>query len=219
MTTQRKVWRGPEPLRKMLVPLDSLEPFAGNPRRGDVPAIAKSLARFGQVRPVLTEPPVDETGKSRLIAGHHVVLAARDLGWTHIAAIANDFGSDDEARAYLIADNQIPTLGSIDEEALAVQLAALSDFEGTGYTEEQAEEVARRLAFMREPDFAPASSDEVPALDERAAKPETFDVPLELDRETRADFARHVGMLRREWGLTTTTDIVVRAVREAAERA
>jgi ParB-like chromosome segregation protein Spo0J len=202
----------------MLVPLNTLEPFPGNPRRGDVPAVTRSLARFGQLRPVLVEP-ADSSGNCRIVAGHHVVLAARELGWSHIAALANDFGSEEEARAYLLADNRTSELGSIDEDALAVQLAALSDFEGTGYTEEEANEVAKRLAFLREPQFAPAGADETPALDERSPTSGTFEVPLALEGDVRVDFARHVAMLRREWGLTTTTDIVVRAVREAAERA
>ena len=205
-----KVWKGNPKIRTWLVEIDSLEPWPGNPRRGDVELLAASLARFGQVKPILVEG-------SRIVAGHHIVEAGQSLGWTHIAVLENEFENEDEARAYLIADNGTGRAGGYDDDLLAAQLASLANFEGTGYTQEEANTLAERLAFLRDPQFPEVA--DVPALDERSPRPETFEVPLLLSRDGRQDFARHVGMLRREWGLETTTDIVVRAVREAAERA
>lgn len=136
------VWNGAKALRRFLVPIDGLEPFPGNPRQGDVAAVRASLRRFGQVRPIL----VDGT---RIVAGHHVRLAAAEEGWTHVAAIANEFNDEDEARAYLLADNRIPELGGYNLEALVTHLNALAEIdalEGTGYGRDDLDE---RLAELR----------------------------------------------------------------------
>lgn len=140
-----RVWNGADALRRMLVPLGEVEPWPGNPREGDVPSIIESLQRFGQVRPILIRV------SGRIVAGHHLVLAARELGWSHIAAIRHDFADEEEARAYLIADNRIPERGRVNEEALAVQLGALRTLEGTGYSERDRALLDSRLARLRTP--------------------------------------------------------------------
>jgi ParB-like chromosome segregation protein Spo0J len=207
--TKPKVWNGAADLKRFLVEIDSLEPWPGNPNQGDVELVSRSLARFGQVLPISVDG-------SRIVAGHTRVAAARSLGWTHIAAIPNQFANEEEARAYLVGDNATGRAGGFDEELLAAQLADLANFEGTGYSQEDAAELAERLAFLADPQFPEVEG--VPALDARSPLPETFEVPLLLSREGRQDFARHVSILRREWGLETAAEAVVRAVREAAER-
>lgn len=129
--TETIVWEGAEALRPFLVQIDEFEPFPGNPRRGDVNAVRASLRRFGQVRPILVDG-------ERIVAGHHVRLGAKEEGWTHVAAIPNDFKSEDEARAYLVADNRISELGTNDRELLLAQLDTIREstddgLVGTGY--------------------------------------------------------------------------------------
>lgn len=139
------IWRGAEALRPFLIPIDSLEPFPGNPRRGDVRLVADSLIRFGQTRAVLTQAPEG----TRIVAGHHVVEGARLLGWTHVAAIPSEFASDDEARAYLLADNGVHDKGSYDAEALLEQLRAVQEaatLDGTGYSPQDLQALERQLA-------------------------------------------------------------------------
>src|SRR5262249_42879031 len=70
------VWKGPDQPRPFLVPLGSLEPFPGNPRRGDIVSLRDSLKRFGQPRPALADPALGDGGRLRLVAGHHLALAA-----------------------------------------------------------------------------------------------------------------------------------------------
>lgn len=163
-STRKKVWTGASALKRYLVAIDALEPFPGNPRRGDLDAIRSSLRRFGQVRPILIDG-------SRIVAGHHLVRAAEAEGWTHVAAIPNEFGSEDEARAYLLADNRTAELGSIDEEALNAQLAALrGDLEGTGYTERFASDLERKRQALQEAAIVAGMH---PDLDTAPALPET----------------------------------------------
>lgn len=129
------IWVGAESLRDRLVPIDSLQRFPGNPRRGDVEAIAKSLRRFGQQRPILVQ-----ASTNFVVAGNHLLDAAGLLGWTHVAADATEL-NDVEAKAYLLADNAIPARGANDPDALAAFLKDLNARGGIddaiGFTSEQ----------------------------------------------------------------------------------
>ena len=205
-----KVWQGAKALERFLVPIGDLEPWPGNARRGDVAAIRATLRRFGQVKPILKY-------EGRIVAGHHVVLAAKEEGWTHIAALEHEFASEEEARAFLLADNRTSDLSRYEDELLLEQLKAAQEIglEGTGFSDAFVADLDARLKEA----FSPATEAEQPRLDERSEKWSSdasgFEVPLLLGDE-RLDFARWVKLLEREWGVKGVTLIVVRAVREAA---
>lgn len=128
--TDQVVWEGAEELRGQVVPIDEVKPFDGNPRRGAVEDLMASLQRWGQVRPVLVK--TDGT----IVAGHHVTEAARRLGWTHVAVVTHHFANDEEAKAYLIADNALQEKGTILHEQQMALLGDVEDLSGTGLTED-----------------------------------------------------------------------------------
>ena len=66
--------------------------------------IANSLERFGQTKPVI----LDKEGICR--AGNGLVMAAKSIGWTHVAAIKTLI-SKEEAIAYGIVDNKASEIG------------------------------------------------------------------------------------------------------------
>lgn len=101
-----------ESLKGLAVPIDSLKGLPGNPRRGDIDAVARSLDRFGQRKPIVVR-----NNDKTIIAGNHTWQAAKQLGWTEIAVayVADD---DVTASAYALADNRTAELGSYDEVAL-----------------------------------------------------------------------------------------------------
>lgn len=105
-----------EPLRPLAVPLDDLRTLEGNPRRGDVAAVARSLRRFGQRKPVVAR--ADGT----VIAGNHLLAAARELGWSELAVTRVD-DDDATAKAFALADNRTSELGSFDLGDLAAMAA------------------------------------------------------------------------------------------------
>lgn len=163
MAPVETVWNGAAALKPFLVPVDALEPFPGNPRRGDVQVVVESLKRFGQTRAVLT----DGEG-SRIVAGHHVRLAAIELGWTHVASIPNEFESEEEAERYLLMDNRSHDRGDYELEELSAHLTALRDtadgLAGTGYEEGYLRALERDLERYREdaeppPHFPPLDPD------------------------------------------------------------
>ena len=105
-----------EPLLPLARPVDGLRLLDGNPRRGDVESVKRSLTRFGQRKPIV----VREDGTVE--AGNTTLKAALELGWTEIAAVA--FGDDDAtAKAFALADNRTSELGSFDLAALAAMAA------------------------------------------------------------------------------------------------
>lgn len=108
-----------ESLIALALPLDDLVPLPGNPRVGNVDAIAASYDEFGQLKPVVVKANEDNT--YTIMAGNHQVQAARRLGWTHIAAVQMD-DDDERAVAFALVDNRVSDLGKTDQVALREML-------------------------------------------------------------------------------------------------
>lgn len=120
----------------LAVPIDSVRGLEGNPRIGNVPAVARSLEKFQQRKPITVRASTGE-----ITAGNHTWQAAKSLGWTEIAAVTVD---DDEAtaKAWALADNRTAELGGYDNDALVAMLADVealdpSLLEVTGWKPEQ----------------------------------------------------------------------------------
>ena len=127
-------------LRSLVVPIDCVELHPRNPRRGEVAAVAASLARFGQVKPIVVQR---STGY--VIAGNHVVRAALSLGWTEIAANVEDL-DDADAIALMLADNRVSDLGGYDDGLLAAILAEQQEADNLAATGYDTDTVAALLA-------------------------------------------------------------------------
>lgn len=133
-----------EPLRALAVPIDTLTLDPANARTHDernLSAIKGSLSRFGQRLPIVVQ-------KQGLIvrAGNGRVMAARALGWTHIAAVVVD-ESEVEATAFAIADNRSAELAEWDDESLAKLLQSLPEdaLAATGFSTDDLAELLDKL--------------------------------------------------------------------------
>lgn len=105
-----------------VVACDALHNDPANVRKHgqrNLDAIKASLSRFGQQRPILANRD------GVVIAGNGTLMAARALGWKDIKVVRTNL-SGTEATAYAIADNRTAELAEWDEEALAVQMAAIA---------------------------------------------------------------------------------------------
>lgn len=111
-------------IKHLAVEISALVPLPGNPRMGNIDAIAASYAEFGQVKPIVVRP--NDDGTSTVIAGNHQLAAARKLGWTHIAVVSMDV-DDKRALAFAMADNRTVELGHTDPDMLGDILAQISD--------------------------------------------------------------------------------------------
>jgi DNA modification methylase len=115
------------------LPLDDLRPDPANPRTHDaenLAAIKGSLARFGQV-----EPLVVQRGTLRLIAGHGRLTAMRALGWRDAEIVELDV-DDLQATALGIALNRAGELAGWDDAVLAKlldELRTAGALDGVGF--------------------------------------------------------------------------------------
>jgi DNA modification methylase len=105
-------------------PPHSLRPYPGNARTHSpkqIRQIARSIERFGFNNPVL----VDDD--DQIIAGHGRVEAAKLLGLKTIPTVRLSHLSEDDKRAYILADNRLAEKAGYDNEMLAIELQHLAD--------------------------------------------------------------------------------------------
>jgi DNA modification methylase len=128
------------------VAIDSVKPFPGNPRRGDISAIKASLEANGQYRPIVVNRLTME-----VLAGNHTLEAAKKLGWNEITVT---YVEADPARAkrIVLADNRTNDLAGYDNESLVELLSDLEDFEGTGYDQEDLDALLDELDQAARPE-------------------------------------------------------------------
>jgi len=103
--------------------IDRLLPYPRNPRTHSdkqIHQIAASIGEFGFTNPVLA----DQHGQ--IIAGHGRVAAAKLLGLDTVPVIRVEHLSDDQKRAYVIADNKLALNAGWDPEMLAIELQNLA---------------------------------------------------------------------------------------------
>ena len=152
-------------IRIEYIPLSQITRWPRNPKLHDQDTLGKSIDRFGFVQPLLLD---EATG--RLIAGHgrlenlqarkaagepppsRVQVAGDD--WLVPVTRGVSFKSDQEAEAYLIADNRLVELGGWDDAALAemmldMEKANIGDlatmFDGLGVGRKEYDRLLRHL--------------------------------------------------------------------------
>ena len=106
------------------VDINSLSPYANNPRThsdSQVDRLVQSLKQFGFVNPILTGDD------GQIVAGHGRLMAAQVLGLTTVPVIRLSHLTEDQKRAYVIADNQLALNSGWDDDLLQKELAALGD--------------------------------------------------------------------------------------------
>lgn len=105
-------------------PIEALIPYARNSRTHSdeqVAQIAASMREWGWTNPVL----VDEAGT--IITGHGRVMAARKLGFTEVPVMVAAGWSEDQKRAYVLADNQLALNAGWDFDILGNELRGLRE--------------------------------------------------------------------------------------------
>ncbi len=101
---------------------DSLHPYPGNPRknRKAVAGVAESIRRYGFNNPIVLDDA------DVIICGHTRLLAAQKLGMAEVPCVRASGLTDEEIRAYRLADNKVSELAEWDEDKLNAELSGLS---------------------------------------------------------------------------------------------
>ncbi len=104
------------------VPINQLIPYEKNARthsEEQIERIIKSLKEFGFVNPVLVDQNYG------VIAGHGRILAAKKIGLTEVPCIFVEDLTEEQKRAYIIADNKLALDAGWDFEILKTELEDL----------------------------------------------------------------------------------------------
>jgi ParB-like chromosome segregation protein Spo0J len=85
--------------------------------------IAGSIETFGFTNPVLID------SASTVIAGHGRVRAAKQLGMDTVPTVQLEHLTDEQVRAYVIADNKLAECAGWDRDLLAIELQGLAEID------------------------------------------------------------------------------------------
>lgn len=139
--------------------VSELVPFAKNSRthsKAQVEQVANSMREWGWTMPILVRAETQE-----IIAGHARVMAAEVLGLDEVPILLAKGWSDEQVRAYVIADNKLALNAGWDEEVLQAELADLEEFgfdmDLIGFDEAELEALAKSAGGggLTDPDDVP----------------------------------------------------------------
>lgn len=105
--------------------LDEIKPYENNPRHNDnaVDAVAASIREFGFKVPLV----IDRDGV--IVAGHTRLKAAKKLGLDKVPCIIADDLTDEQVRAFRLADNKVGELATWDLDTLKVELDNIGEID------------------------------------------------------------------------------------------
>lgn len=116
------------------VTVSSLIPYERNAKKHpeeQIEKIKKSIQEFGFISPCLIDK------NNRIIAGHGRVEASKQLGIEKVPCVYIEGLTEEQRRAYIIADNRLTELGGWDMEIISEELAELKaldfDISTTGF--------------------------------------------------------------------------------------
>ena len=105
--------------------IDDLVPYENNPRRNEdaVQYVKASIQEFGFKVPIVIDK------NNVIVAGHTRLLAAKELGLEMVPCIKADDLTDEQVRAFRLADNKVSEAAGWDFDALDQELAELDDID------------------------------------------------------------------------------------------
>ncbi len=103
------------------MPLAEIHPYANNPRKNDeaVAGVAASIKRFGFLIPMVIDR------NNEIICGHTRYKAAKQLGLTEVPCVIADELTEEEIKAFRLADNKVSEKATWDMDLLPVELAGI----------------------------------------------------------------------------------------------
>ena len=120
--------------------IGEIKPYEKNPRKNDnaVDAVASSISQFGFKNPIVID------GNNVIICGHTRYKAAQKLGLEKVPCVVADDLTDEQIKAYRLADNKVAELAEWDIDLLGEELDGIFDIDmsdfGFDLTEEEEEE-------------------------------------------------------------------------------
>lgn len=105
--------------------VDEIIPYEKNPRLNDeaVEPVAESIKEFGFKIPIVL------SSDGVIVAGHTRIKAAKKLGMEEVPCIIADDLTDEQVKAFRLADNKSAEIAQWDEELLQGELSEILDID------------------------------------------------------------------------------------------
>ena len=114
------------------IKIKDIKPYDKNPRKNDgaVDLVANSIKEFGFKVPIIVDK------NNIIVAGHTRHKAAKKLGLKEVPVIVADDLTDEQIKAFRLADNKVGEIAEWDFELLGVELKDIGfDMTSFGFTE------------------------------------------------------------------------------------
>lgn len=107
------------------VSIQNVKPYPKNPRDNDagVDAVANSIKEFGWQQPIVVDKD------NVIIVGHTRYKAAKKLGMKQVPVVVADKLTDEQVKAYRLADNKTGELTGWDDDLLNDELDGILDID------------------------------------------------------------------------------------------
>ena len=116
--------------------LKDIKPYEKNPRKNDnaVEYVANSIKEFGFQQPIV----IDKDGV--IVAGHTRYKASKKLGLEKVPCIIADDLTDEQIKAYRLADNKVSEKSEWDFDLLGEELDGIFDIDMSEFDFDMTEE-------------------------------------------------------------------------------
>lgn len=122
------------------MPIEQVIPYENNPRINDdaVQETANSIKEFGWQQPIVVDK------NNVIIVGHTRLKAAKKLKLKKVPVVIADTLSEQQVKAYRLADNKTGELADWDMELLGIELDDIVDFDMSDFGFNDVEENATK---------------------------------------------------------------------------
>ena len=107
----------------LTLPIGEIRPYEKNPRKNEnaVKYVKESIRQFGFKVPIVID------SNRVIVCGHTRLLAAKSLGLTEVPCIMADDLTDEQIKAFRLADNKVGEFAEWDLDLLGDELNAIAD--------------------------------------------------------------------------------------------
>ena len=128
------------------VALNKIIPYIRNPRKNEnaVEKVASSIQEFGFRQPIVVD------SENVIIAGHTRFEAAKRLGLDVVPIHVADGLTEQQAKAYRIADNRVGQEAEWDYDLLSLEIEEIEKRDILGFSDDEIKEILGEVNYLNE---------------------------------------------------------------------